>query len=709
MFEKHTKTFQYGQHTVTIETGEIARQAAGAVKVSMGDTVVLVAVTANKEVKAGQDFFPLTVDYMERTYAAGKIPGGFFKREGKQSEKEILTSRLIDRPIRPLFPEGFYHDIQIVAMVVSSDPEIDSDIPAMIGASAALVLSGVPFAGPIGAARVGYVNDAYVLNPTKSQLAKSKLDLVVAGTEQAVLMVESEAHILSEEIMLGAVVYGHEQMQAVIRAINELADEVNPEVWDWKAPETNAELVAKIKEIAGVTGEEAFKIRQKQARGAKIAEAWAAVEAALINEDTDTLAKNEIKGIFKQMEADVVRGQILAGQPRIDGRDTRTVRPIDIKTNVLPRTHGSALFTRGETQALATATLGTSRDEQVIDALSGEYTDRFMLHYNFPPYSTGEVGRVGAPKRREIGHGRLAKRALVAVLPSPEAFSYTMRVVSEITESNGSSSMASVCGGCLSLLSAGVPLKAHVAGVAMGLILEGNKFAVLTDILGDEDHLGDMDFKVAGTDRGVTALQMDIKIQGITKEIMQIALAQAREARLHILEQMKAAVAGPQELSQHAPRLFTMKINPDKIRDVIGKGGETIRSITAETGTEINIEDDGSIVIAAATAEAGEAAKKRIEEITAEVEVGKVYDGTVVKILDNNVGAIVNVMPGKDGLVHISQIAHERIRNVADYLQVGQTVHVKALEVDDRGRVRLSIKALIEAPAPAGEEVVASE
>ena len=709
MFEKHTKTFQYGQHTVTIETGEIARQAAGAVKVSMGDTVVLVAVTANKEVKAGQDFFPLTVDYMERTYAAGKIPGGFFKREGKQSEKEILTSRLIDRPIRPLFPEGFYHDIQIVAMVVSSDPEIDSDIPAMIGASAALVLSGVPFAGPIGAARVGYVNDAYVLNPTKSQLAKSKLDLVVAGTEQAVLMVESEAHILSEEIMLGAVVYGHEQMQAVIRAINELADEANPEVWDWKAPETNAELVAKIKEIAGVMVEEAFKIRQKQARGAKIAEAWAAVEAALINEDTDTLAKNEIKGIFKQMEADVVRGQILAGQPRIDGRDTRTVRPIDIKTNVLPRTHGSALFTRGETQALATATLGTSRDEQVIDALSGEYTDRFMLHYNFPPYSTGEVGRVGAPKRREIGHGRLAKRALVAVLPSPEDFSYTMRVVSEITESNGSSSMASVCGGCLSLLSAGVPLKAHVAGVAMGLILEGNKFAVLTDILGDEDHLGDMDFKVAGTDRGVTALQMDIKIQGITKEIMQIALAQAREARLHILEQMKAAVAGPQELSQHAPRLFTMKINPDKIRDVIGKGGETIRSITAETGTEINIEDDGSIVIAAATAEAGEAAKKRIGEITAEVEVGKVYDGTVVKILDNNVGAIVNVMPGKDGLVHISQIAHERIRNVADYLQVGQTVHVKALEVDDRGRVRLSIKALVEAPAPAGEEVVASE
>ena len=701
MFNKHIKTFQYGDQTVTLETGEIARQAAAAVKVSMGDTVVLVAVTANKDVKEGQDFFPLTVDYLERTYAAGKIPGGFFKREGKQSEKEILTSRLIDRPIRPLFPEGFYHDIQIVAMVVSCDPEIDSDIPAMIGASAALVLSGVPFAGPIGAARVGYVNDAYVLNPTKQQLNRSKLDLVVAGTAQAVLMVESEADILPEDVMLGAVVYGHEQMQAVIQAINELADEVNPEVWDWKAPETNAELVAKVKEISGDLIAEAFKIRQKQARTAKLDEAWAAVEAALINEETDTLAKNEIKGIFKQLEADVVRGQILAGQPRIDGRDTRTVRPINIQTNVLPRTHGSALFTRGETQALAVATLGTSRDEQIIDALSGEYTDRFMLHYNFPPYSTGEVGRVGAPKRREIGHGRLAKRALVAVLPKPEDFNYTMRVVSEITESNGSSSMASVCGGCLSLLSAGAPLKAHVAGIAMGLILEDNKFAVLTDILGDEDHLGDMDFKVAGTTDGVTALQMDIKIQGITKEIMQIALAQAKEARLHILGQMQAAVSGPQELSQHAPRLYTMKINPDKIREVIGKGGETIRSITAETNTEINIAEDGTITIAATTAEAGEAAKARIEMITAEVEVGKVYEGTVVKLLDNNVGAIVTIMPGKDGLVHISQITHERVKNVSDYLQVGQTVQVKALEVDERGRVRLSMKALTEAPAAA--------
>ena len=696
MFNKHVKSFQYGQHTVTIETGEIARQAAGAVKVSMGETVVLVAVTANKEVKAGQDFFPLTVDYLERTYAAGKIPGGFFKREGKQSEKEILTSRLIDRPIRPLFPEGFFHDIQIVATVVSVDPEIDSDIPAMIGASAALVLSGVPFAGPIGAARVGYLNGEYVLNPTKTQLAKSQLDLVVAGTAQAVLMVESEAQILPEDVMLGAVVYGHEQMQAVIRAINELADAVNPEVWDWKAPETDAALVAKVQEIAGQTVAEAFKIRQKQARTAKLDEAWAAVEAALITEDTDTLAANQIKGIFKHLEANVVRSQILAGQPRIDGRDTRTVRPINIQTGVLPRTHGSALFTRGETQALAVATLGTQRDEQIIDALSGEYTDRFMLHYNFPPYSTGECGRMGAPKRREIGHGRLAKRALLGVLPSPEEFSYTMRVVSEITESNGSSSMASVCGGCLSLLSAGVPLKAHVAGIAMGLILEGNKFAVLTDILGDEDHLGDMDFKVAGTTEGVTALQMDIKIQGITKEIMQIALAQAKEARLHILEQMKAAVSGPQELSQHAPRLFTMKINQDKIRDVIGKGGETIRALTAETGTEINIEDDGTITIAAVNVEAVEAARKRIEEITAEVEVGQVYDGVVIKILDNNIGAIVSVMPGKDGLVHISQIAHERVKDVNDYLKVGQNVRVKALEVDDRGRVRLSMKALLD-------------
>ena len=705
MFNKHIKTFQYGNQTVTLETGEIARQAAGAVKISMGDTVVLVAVTAAKEVKPGQDFFPLTVDYLERTYAAGKIPGGFFKREGKQSEKEILTSRLIDRPIRPLFPEGFFNDIQIVAMVVSIDPEIDSDIPAMLGASAALLLTGVPFAGPIGAARVGYVNGEYVLNPTKAQLAQSQLDLVVAGTEKAVLMVESEADVLSEETMLGAVVYGHDQMQAAIRAINEFADEVNPEIWDWQPPATDDTLIARVRELAGATIDAAFKIKQKQARTAKLDEAWAAVESALITEETDTLLANQIRGIFKDLEKEVVRGQILEGQPRIDGRDTRTVRPINIQTGVLPRTHGSALFTRGETQSLATATLGTQRDEQIIDALSGEYTDRFMLHYNFPPYSTGEVGRMGAPKRREIGHGRLAKRALLAVLPDVEDFSYTMRVVSEITESNGSSSMASVCAGCLSLLNAGVPLKSHVAGIAMGLILDGNKFAVLTDILGDEDHLGDMDFKVAGTTNGVTALQMDIKIQGITKEIMQIALAQAKEARLKILTQMQEAVEGPQELSAHAPRLFTMKIHQDKIRDVIGKGGETIRNLTAETGTEINIAEDGTITIAATTSEAGEAAKRRIEEITAEVEVGKVYDGTVIKILDNNVGAIVSVMPGKDGLVHISQISHERVKNVSDYLQIGQQVKVKALEIDDRGRVRLSIKALLEkAPQEAKPE-----
>ncbi|WMY91469.1 polyribonucleotide nucleotidyltransferase [Snodgrassella communis] len=696
MFNKHIKTFQYGNQTVTLETGEIARQAAGAVKISMGDTVILVAVTAAKEVKPGQDFFPLTVDYLERTYAAGKIPGGFFKREGKQSEKEILTSRLIDRPIRPLFPEGFFNDIQIVAMVVSVDPEIDSDIPAMLGASAALLLTGVPFAGPIGAARVGYINGEYVLNPTKAQLTRSQLDLVVAGTEKAVLMVESEADVLSEETMLGAVVFGHEQMQAAIRAINEFADEVNPEVWDWQPPAADETLEAKVRELAGATIDAAFKIKQKQARTAKLDEAWAAVEAALITEETDTLMANQIRGIFKDLEKEVVRGQILEGQPRIDGRDTRTVRPINIQTGVLPRTHGSALFTRGETQSLATATLGTQRDEQIIDALSGEYTDRFMLHYNFPPYSTGEVGRMGAPKRREIGHGRLAKRALLAVLPDVEDFSYTMRVVSEITESNGSSSMASVCAGCLSLLNAGVPLKSHVAGIAMGLILDGNKFAVLTDILGDEDHLGDMDFKVAGTTAGVTALQMDIKIQGITKEIMQIALAQAKEARLKILSQMQEAVEGPQELSAHAPRLFTMKIHQDKIRDVIGKGGETIRALTAETGTEINIAEDGTITIAASTSEAGEAAKRRIEAITAEVEVGKVYEGTVIKILDNNVGAIVSVMPGKDGLVHISQISHERVKNVSDYLQIGQQVKVKALEIDDRGRVRLSIKALLE-------------
>ncbi|HJU50194.1 MAG TPA: polyribonucleotide nucleotidyltransferase, partial [Pseudogulbenkiania sp.] len=674
MFNKISKTFQYGRHTVTLETGEVARQASGAVLVTMKDTVVLVSVVGSQNVKPGQDFFPLTVDYLERTYAAGKIPGGFFKREGKQSEKEILTSRLIDRPIRPLFPEGFYHDVQIVATVMSLNPEIDSDIPAMIGASAALAISGLPFNGPIGAARVGYANGDYILNPTKTELETSALDLVVAGTHRAVLMVESEAKELPEAVMLGAVVFGHDQLQAAIKAINELADEVNPVMWDWAAPALNDVLIAKVREVSGEKIANAFRIRQKQARSQVLGEAWNDVKAALITEETDTLTANEIKGIFKSLEAEIVRGQILAGEPRIDGRDTRTVRPIAIRTGVLPRTHGSALFTRGETQAMVVTTLGTQRDEQIIDALAGEYTDRFMLHYNFPPYSTGEAGRMGPPKRREIGHGRLAKRALAQVLPSADEFGYSMRVVSEITESNGSSSMASVCGGCLALLNAGVPLKAHVAGIAMGLILEGNRFAVLTDILGDEDHLGDMDFKVAGTAEGVTALQMDIKIQGITKDIMQVALDQAKEGRLHILGLMKEAVEGPQELSAHAPRLYVMKINPDKIRDVIGKGGETIRSITKDTGCEINIGEDGTITIASVSTEGAEAAKKRIEEITVEVEVGKVYEGTVVKILDNNVGAIVSILPGKDGLVHISQIANERIKNVSDHLKEGQVV-----------------------------------
>jgi polyribonucleotide nucleotidyltransferase len=711
VFNKISKTFQYGRHTVTLETGEIARQASGAVMVSMDDTVVLVTVVGAQGVKPGQDFFPLTVDYQERTYAAGKIPGGFFKREGRPSEKEILTSRLIDRPIRPLFPEGFYNEVQIVATVVSLNPEVDADIPAMLGASAALALSGLPFQGPIGAARVGYANGEYILNPTKTELQTSELDLVVAGTQRAVLMVESEARELAETVMLGAVVFGHEQMQAAINAINALADEVNPVLWDWAEPVRNEALIAQVRDIAGADIKAAFAIRQKQVRSQKLNEAWDKVKATLITEDTDTLTANEIKGIFKNLEAEIVRGQILAGEPRIDGRDTRTVRPISIRTGVLPRAHGSALFTRGETQALVVTTLGTKQDEQVIDALAGEYTERFMLHYNFPPYSTGETGRVGSPKRREIGHGRLAKRALVAALPPADEFSYSMRVVSEITESNGSSSMASVCGGCLAMLNAGVPLKDHVAGIAMGLILEGNRFAVLTDILGDEDHLGDMDFKVAGTANGVTALQMDIKIQGITKEIMRVALDQAKEGRLHILGLMKNAVDAPQELSAHAPRLYTMKINPEKIRDVIGKGGSVIRSITEETGTSIDIGEDGLITIASVSGEGAEAAKRRIEQITAEVEIGKIYEGTVMKILDKNVGAIVQIMPGRDGLVHISQIANERIANVGDYLKEGQQVRVKVLETDERGRIRLSIKAVLNeetaAAAPAPSEAAA--
>ncbi len=693
------KTFQYGRHQVTLETGEIGRQADGAVMVNMDDTVVLVTVVAKNEVKPGQDFFPLTVDYQEKTYAAGRIPGGFFKREGKPSEKETLTSRLIDRPIRPLFPDGFFNEIQIIATVMSQNPEVDADIPALIGASAALMLAGVPFNGPVGAARVGYINGQYVLNPTKTELPTSDLNLVVAGTEDAVLMVESEANVLSEEVMLGAVVFGHDQMKAAIDAINDLADEAGKDAWDWAAPETKTALLDQMNAICADDLSKAYSIKQKQARMTAVDEVRNRVMAEMIKDGMDTVQINEIKDLFHALEAKVVRGRILAGEPRIDGRDTRTVRPITIRTGVLPRTHGSALFTRGETQALVVATLGTGRDEQTIDALEGSYSDRFMLHYNMPPYATGETGRVGTPKRREIGHGRLAKRALLATLPSKEEFGYTVRVVSEITESNGSSSMASVCGGSLALMDAGVPMKSHVAGIAMGLIKEGNRFAVLTDILGDEDHLGDMDFKVAGTTEGVTALQMDIKIEGITKEIMQVALTQAREARLHILGIMNQAEAKPHEMSQYAPRIISMKINPDKIRDVIGKGGATIRALTEETGTQIDIAEDGTVKIACTSNESGELAKKRIEDITAEVEVGRVYDGTVLKILD--FGAIVNVLPGKDGLLHISQIAHERVNAVADHLKEGQAVKVKVLETDDKGRMRLSMKALLDAPAPA--------
>jgi len=696
------KTFTYGRHQVTLETGEIARQAAGAVIVNVDDTVVLVTAVAKSDVKPGQDFFPLTVDYQEKTYAAGRIPGGFLKREGRPSEGETLISRLIDRPIRPLFPEGFFNEVQIIATVLSSNPEVSADIPSLIGASAALMLSGVPFDGPIGAARVGFINGEYVLNPSNSELKDSKLDLVVAGTETAVLMVESEADQLPEDVMLGAVVFGHTQMQAAINAINELADEAGADAWDWQPPAEDTAMAARLKEIAEARLQDAYNIKQKQARMAAVDEVRNAAYAELITADMDTVAANVVKDAFHRLEAGVVRNRILSGQPRIDGRDTRTVRPIAIRNGVLPRTHGSALFTRGETQALVVTTLGTGRDEQTIDALEGSYSDRFMLHYNMPPFATGETGRVGSPKRREIGHGRLAKRALLAVLPPKEEFDYTMRVVSEITESNGSSSMASVCGGCLSLMDAGVPLKAHVAGIAMGLIKEGNRFAVLTDILGDEDHLGDMDFKVAGTDSGVTALQMDIKINGITKEIMQAALAQAKEARMHILGIMKGAVSGSGEMSAYAPRIISMKINPEKIRDVIGKGGAVIRALTEETGTQIDIQEDGSVKIACTSIEAGELAKKRIEEITAEVEVGKIYEGPVVKLLD--FGAIVNVLPGRDGLLHISQIAHERVNAIGDYLKEGQVVKVKILEADEKGRLRLSMKALLDPPASAGGE-----
>jgi len=703
MFNKVTKTFQYGQHTVTMETGEIARQASGAVLVSVEDTVILATVVARKDAKPGQDFFPLTVDYVEKTYAAGRIPGGFFKREGRPSEKETLTSRLIDRPIRPLFPEGYLNEVQVIIHVVSVNPEIDPDIPAMIGASAALCIAGIPFNGPLGAARVGYIDGQYVLNPVVSQLPKSQMDLVVAGTETAVLMVESEALELSEEIMLGAVVFGHTQMKVVIDAIHDLVrDGGKPEV-QWSPAPKNEALIAKVSGIAEAKLREAYQIKEKQARTNQLKEVSAAVNAAFAD-DADAPDSSELGNIMFDLEAKIVRSQILEGEPRIDGRDTRTVRPISIRSSVLPRTHGSALFTRGETQALVVATLGTARDEQKIDALTGEYSDRFMLHYNMPPFATGETGRVGTPKRREIGHGRLAKRALVAVLPAADEFSYSVRLVSEITESNGSSSMASVCGGCLALMDAGVPMKAHVAGIAMGLIKDGNKFAVLSDILGDEDHLGDMDFKVAGSANGITALQMDIKIQGITREIMQVALAQAKEGRLHILGKMQEAMPhGRTELSNFAPRLITVKINPEKIRDVIGKGGAVIRALTEETGTQIDITDEGVVTIASVDAAAGQEAKRRIEELTASVEVGKIYEGVVLKLLD--FGAIVQVIPGKDGLLHISQIANERVNAVADYLKEGQQVRVKVLETDDRGRLKLSMKAVAaeEAAGEAGE------
>mgnify|MGYP000524502254 FL=1 len=692
IFNKVVKTFQWGQHTVTMETGEIARQSSGAVLLNMDDTVVLATVVGAKTAKAGQDFFPLTVDYIEKTYSAGKIPGGFFRREGRPSEGETLTSRLIDRPIRPLFPEGFYNEVQVVVHVMSINPDVPADIPALIASSAALAISGIPFNGPMGAARVGYRDGQYLLNPNRSEQTTSELDLIVAGTQAAVLMVESEAQQLSESVMLGAVVYGHEQAQIAINAIQELVREAGKPEWDWKPAAKNEPLIAKLQSIAEGPLREAYQIRQKQARSTKIKEVVANTMSQLAADgEVDEV---EVGNLLFEIEAKIVRSQILNGEPRIDGRDTRTVRPIEIRNGVLPRTHGSALFTRGETQALVVATLGTARDEQIIDALEGEYRDRFMFHYNMPPFATGETGRVGTPKRREIGHGRLAKRALIPVLPSLEDFAYSIRLVSEITESNGSSSMASVCGGCLALMDAGVPVKAHVAGVAMGLILDGNRFAVLTDILGDEDHLGDMDFKVAGTANGITALQMDIKVQGITKEIMQVALAQAQEGRLHILSKMQEAMGSVRtELSEHAPRMVSFKIHPDKIREVIGKGGATIQALTKETGCSIDIKDDGTVTIASTSAEGMAEAKSRIEGITAEAEVGKIYEGPVVKLLE--FGALVNILPGKDGLLHISEISNERVKDVKDHLQEGQIVRVKLLAADERGRLRLSMKALL--------------
>jgi polyribonucleotide nucleotidyltransferase len=687
------KTFQYGGHTVTMETGEVARQADGAVMVSMSDTVVLVTAVGRKEANTGQSFFPLTVNYQEKTYAAGRIPGGFFKREGRPSEKETLTCRLIDRPIRPLFPKGFLNEVQVVATVISANSDVDPDIPAMLGTSAALMISGIPFKGPIGAARVAYRNGEYILNPTNTELAESDLDLVVAGTENAVLMVESEAKVLPEDVMLGAVMYGHEQMQTAIHVIKELAAEAGNPPWPWEPnngdPELAEAVSSRVKEALG----EAYRITEKQARYSRIDELRSEVLAALAEGDNPRWTADEVRAAFGAAESELVRGRVLEGAARIDGRDHRTVRDINVRVGLLPRTHGSALFTRGETQALVTTTLGTGRDAQIIDALEGERKDAFMLHYNFPPYCVGETGFMGSPKRREIGHGKLARRGIQAVLPDMQTFPYVIRVVSEITESNGSSSMASVCGTSLSLMDAGVPIAAPVAGVAMGLVKGEDRYTVLTDILGDEDHLGDMDFKVAGTDAGITALQMDIKIDGITRDIMQDALAQAREARLHILGEMNKVLAKPREkMSEWAPTIMTFKIDPEKIRDVIGKGGAVIRSITEETGATIDIENDGTVKIASVDGESGREAYRRIELITAEVEVGQIYDGTVARLMD--FGAFVTILPGKDGLVHISQICEERVERVSDKLKEGDQVRVKVLEVDRQGRIRLSMRGL---------------
>ncbi len=682
-----------------METGEIARQTSAAIKISIGDTVVLVSAVGKKEVRPGADFFPLTINYQERTYAAGKIPGGFFKREGRPAESETLTSRLIDRPLRPLFPKGFRNEVQVIPTVMSLDPEIQADIIALLGSSAALACSGMPFKGPIGAARVGYIDGAYVLNPSKTQLEESKLDLVVAGTEGAVLMVESEADVLQEDVMLGAVMFGHEQMQVAIQAISELAAEVGAEAWDWSEPEKDESLAAKVAAQAEAGLAEAYSVADKMERQVKVAAVKEAAKAALVTEDENSPKAADVVGEVSALEKALVRGRILAGERRIDGRDTRTVRPISVKTGLLPRVHGSSLFTRGETQAIVAVTLGTTRDAQIIDAIDGERRDAFMLHYNFPPYCVGETGFVGSPKRREIGHGKLAKRGVQAVMPDEDSFPYTVRIVSEITESNGSSSMASVCGSSLAMMDAGIPLSAPVAGIAMGLIKDDNRFAVLSDILGDEDHLGDMDFKVAGTDGGVTALQMDIKIDGITSEIMEAALEQAKEGRLFILGEMNKVLGAPrEELSQHAPRFITVKIHPEKIAAVIGKGGAVIRALTEETGATIDIGDDGTIKIASSDRVAGEEAKRRIEQITADVEVGTIYEGKVQKIMD--FGAFVNILPGKDGLVHISQISEERVQNVADELSEGQMVKVKVLEVDKQGRIRLSMKAVAEDEAP---------